>query len=353
MRASLLVAGVIAGALCQLAPAQNCGSPTANFWKTDTLPQVPSGAEQVSIIQGLCEGEAAGMAFYLSPGEPAQELTKVAIGFGAPFGAPGFTATANVEIYDGITWNGNIPTLGPKVFDLNDDFGTDLQLTSTGINEFDMSSTNTVVGGSGAFVVAFRMNINLNGSCAGGYNASFITDGAGGACSTVPMTSLIDIQGVGWRDARTATVGGFPLCPLFYNGNWIIRACTEDTAMGTPPFEDLGCDLSGTFAPALGGSGDPSPGGSFSLDFTGMPPSTTGTLFVGVAELKAPFKGGFLVPAPLLSIGIPTIFGSLSLPATMPPSVPSGTGLWLQAWFPDAGAPKNVSGTNGLKINVP
>jgi len=350
----LLLAGLLAGALSDLAAAQICSSPDATFWKNDTLPQVPSGAETISIIPGLCEGEAAGMVFTLGPSDPLQEIEKVAVGFGDQLGAGGFNATVNVEIYDGVTWSGGIPTLGPKVFDLNADTGASMQVVSTGINELDLSSQGIVVGGTGTFVLAFRMNINPNGNCTTGFNANFFTDGqGGGSCTTIPMTSLIDIQGQGWRDASTATVGGFPLCPLFYNGNWVIRACTNDAGGGPPPFEDLGCELAGDFSPALDGTGDPSPGGSFTLEFTGMPPGTTGTMFVGVAELKAPFKGGFLVPVPNLPVSIPTVFGSLSLPATMPATIPPGTGIWLQAWFPDAGGPQGISGTNGLKINVP
>ncbi|MFT7463244.1 MAG: hypothetical protein ACI9EF_001588 [Pseudohongiellaceae bacterium] len=355
---SLLISGVATAALLSASSAaQVCDNPADNFWQNDNLPQVPAGSLTVSIIQGLCEGEALAQVFYLPGGSPKQKLNKVSVGFGQVSGAGGFNATANVEIYDGISWSGGIPTLGPKVFDLNDDTAADAQVFSHGINEVDLSGFNVEVGdGTNAFVVAFRSNINPNGSCAGGHPANYFTDvSGGGGCQTVPQTSLIDLQGQGWRDAGTATVSGFPLCPLFFNGNWVIRACSEDVG-GIGQFVDVGNNLTGFFAPSLTGTGSLAANGAFSLSFTGMPISTSGFFFFDLSSIFAPFKGGVLVPGVTFQINFPTppqVFASVDFPAVMPPGLPTGTSIWAQGWFPDAGGPAGASATNGLQLITP
>ena len=45
--------------------------------------------------------------------------------------------------------------------------------------------------------------------------------------------------------------------------------------------------------------------------------------------------------------------GLLTLSASMPPAVPSGSGFVLQGWFSDASAVQGVSATNGLRLDVP
>ncbi len=355
---SLLLSGLVSVALLSSSSAaQTCDDPTDNFWKNDTLAQVPSGSVGVSIIQGLCEGEALAQVFTLPGGSPKQKLNKVSVGFGHVTGAGGFNATANVEIYDGISWAGGIPTLGPKVFDLNTATASDAQVFSHGVNEVDLSAFNVEVGdGTNAFVVAFRSNINPNGSCAGGYPANYFTDySGGGGCQTIPQTSLIDVAGQGWRDASTVTVLGFPLCPLFFNGNWVIRACSEDVG-GVGQIVDVGNNLTGFFAPELSGTGSLAANGSFTLSFTGMPISTSGFFFFDLVSLFAPFKGGVLVPGVGFMINFPTppqVFATVDFPAGMPPGVPMGTSIWAQGWFPDAGGPVGASASNGLQLITP
>ncbi|MHC4846430.1 MAG: hypothetical protein ACYTCU_09750, partial [Planctomycetota bacterium] len=115
-----------------------------------------------------------------------------------------------------------------------------------------------------------------------------------------------------------------------------------------------GNGLAGGAAPVLSGSGSLAPGGNFDIDLAGMPPFTQGPLFVGFIAINAPFKGGVLVPQPFLSIDLPTGFGTLTLgPNTMPPSVPSAFSIYLQAWFPDGGAPQGADATNGLQLLTP
>lgn len=243
-----LVAAAATGAatllFTPLVQAQACPSTTDTFWKVDTLPDIPQGQMTISVIPGLCEGEGAANVFTLPPGTPLQRLTQVVAPFGAAGGTNGFTASVNVQVFDGVSFSGalNTPTLGPKVFDLGADYSSSMQVTSTGLNVFDMTPYNVVVGGSGMgnFVVAFIMEINPNGNCTSGYNANFFTDNSQPGffgCDPVitpPKTSLMYILGQGWVDTSKATVTGVPICPLFYAGIWGIRACTEDAGPVNP-----------------------------------------------------------------------------------------------------------------------
>ena len=104
-------------ALTDGAAAQTCPGASDLFWKNDTLPQVPSGATPVAVVPGLCPGEAAGSVFNLNLGQATQHVKQISVGFGAQGGVNGKTAQVNVEIYDGVTWNGTKPVFGTKVFD--------------------------------------------------------------------------------------------------------------------------------------------------------------------------------------------------------------------------------------------
>ena len=219
--AALVVASL---AMTAGASAQSCPGVGQTFWKNDTLPDVPTGPISVSVIPGLCEGEGAATVFNLIPGSPLQKMTQVVVPFGSAGGASGATAAVNLQIFDGVTFSGpqNTPTLGPLVFDLSTATGSNLQVTSTALNAFDLSSFNVTVGASGLgnFVVAFIMEINPNGSCATGFTSNFFTDNSqvGFFCNPVitpEKTSLMLIQGQGWTDGAKATVSGVSLCPFF------------------------------------------------------------------------------------------------------------------------------------------
>jgi hypothetical protein len=219
--------------LAGVAAAQLCPLPSDEFYRNDLLDQVPAGLLGVSVIGGLCEGEAAASIFDLATAGP-ETVTQVSVGYGANGAAQGFQATANIEIYDGISWAGTTPTLGPKVFDLNADYGISVQLTSHAINEFDLLPYGVEVGmhGNSQFVVAWRMNVNVvAGDCAGGYAANFFTDNMvfNFVCTATPQRNLIDDLVVGWKDPRDLTVTGLPICPFAYDGNWVIRACTAQS----------------------------------------------------------------------------------------------------------------------------
>jgi hypothetical protein len=294
------------------ASAQTCAGQT--FWKNDNLPDNPTGSLSISVIPGLCEGEGIGTVFDLAPGSALQKITQVVCPFGSAGGASGAVAAVNVLIYDGVTFSGaaNTPSLGPLVFDLAADTGNNMQVSSTALNVFDMTNFNVSVGASGLgnYVVAFVMEININGNCDNGFTSNFFTDSSspGFLCNpaiTPPLTNLMLIQGQGWTDASKAMVQGFSLCPLFYAGNWAIRACSEDAG----PVNPLQVAVQGSPV---------APGGFVNLTFKA--PGYQGVPYVAAASLGntpgiptqfglIPLNNDFLMQ---LSFNLPNVFFNFS-----------------------------------------
>ncbi len=241
LRLPLLVALV-------LAPAAAQGCPGAGtFWKRDTLPIVPSGLASVGVVAGMCEGESAGVVFEMPANMSAQRITQVVAPWGSASGIPGLTAALDLEVWDGVSFSGASVNMGTRVFSLSQNTSGSMQVATHGLNTFDTSPYNIVVGlapptGTPAvrrFAITFRIDINtVPDSCNGGSVptsfTSFFTDATsqiGFGCNstiTPQRTSVIEIQGQGWRDPALAQIGIIPLCPNYYRGIFCIRACSED-----------------------------------------------------------------------------------------------------------------------------
>ena len=214
--ATLLVATSLLSGL----HAQGCNSGT--FWQRDSLPATPSSIPTgVSVIQGMCEGESAGVVFEIPANMPVQKITKVVAPWGAAFGATGFLAALDIEVYDGVSFSGQNVNMGNLVFSLTQTANQNLQASSHALNEFDTSPYNIVVGtqppvgGVRRFAICFRTDINFHpsGSCSTGWPANFFTDNSSfqfvcNPAITPQQTSIIQIAGQGWRDAALATVQG-------------------------------------------------------------------------------------------------------------------------------------------------
>jgi hypothetical protein len=296
-----LVAAAVFALLGSAALAQTCSSGTDLFLKNDNLPQVP-GTQTVSVIPGLCDGEAMGCVFDVSGQQYSNEV-KVKMCAGAYINvanASGIAAIVNLQIYDGITWSGNIPTLGTQVFDFENASGANIQFNSSGINTVDISNFN-VRCTSGKLVVVFEMLMNTaSGSCATGYQTNFATDNTLPACSAPcsPLRkNLIYIQGQGWRDPMTATVSGIPICSCYYAGNWIIRACVEP--VGYPRTYCTGKVNSGNCTPSIGWTGTPTLNtgpNNFHIRCTSVLNNKSGLFFWGfqTPATPPPFNGGYL-----------------------------------------------------------
>ena len=226
--------------------AQGCASAGSTFWKRDTLPVTPSGLTGVSVIQGMCEGESAGVVFEMPANMPVQRITQVVAPWGAALGVNGFAAALDVEVYDGVSFSGASVNMGNLVFSLTNQATANMQVQSHGLNTLDTSTYNIIVGAAAPtgnppvrrFAICFRCDLNFHptGTCATGWQANFFTDNSQQPtfpfnCNNIitpQRTSVIEIQGQGWRDAALATVTGIPLCPIYYSGVWCIRCCSED-----------------------------------------------------------------------------------------------------------------------------
>ena len=125
-----LVSSVLAAPLA----AQSCDG-AATLLINDNLGANPTGQVPVSIIQGLCEGEAAGCVFDVSSLSSPVSVSKAAVGLFSGGGASGNQIQGNLRIYDGISWAAGIPTLGPLVFDFNNaNFGKTKRVISIVVN---------------------------------------------------------------------------------------------------------------------------------------------------------------------------------------------------------------------------
>lgn len=180
--------------------------------------------------------------------------------------------------------------------------------------------------------------------------------------------NMIPVIGLDPRPAAAALTAvaaapadGF-LTPALYRGafapnqSWL-SDWTASYAFGYTPAENPWTDLGFALPavrnyPTLAGTG-PLTGGSLNrLDLTNAKPSSPTLLFVGAVQGAVPFKGGTLVPVPILitfNLGT-TVNGSLGLPFVWP-AAPSLTGvsLYFQYAIQDALAVQGVSLSNAVK----
>jgi len=121
--------------------------------------------------------------------------------------------------------------------------------------------------------------------------------------------------------------------------------------LGPPDWTDLGLAKAGAGAPPEQlASGTLTPDTSNMVALTGGKPSAPAVLIVGLSELNAPFKGGTLVPVPLIVLPLATSNkGAVGLPFTLPAGVPFGTNVYFQFWIQDAAASQGYSASNALR----
>ncbi len=131
---------------------------------------------------------------------------------------------------------------------------------------------------------------------------------------------------------------------------------TLTIATVTTTWTDKGNALAGIAGnPKLVGTGTLADGSNNALALSRSKPSATAALFVGLSGAAAPFKGGVLVPVPLIEpiLLMTSAGGGIALPFVMPSGVPAGTELWLQYAIQDAAAVKGVALSNALQGITP
>ncbi len=341
---ALAAAAMLAG----VAHAQICPDPGNTHYQNDIFPQVPGGALSLAIVPGLCEGEGCASVFDVV-GQTPQKITQLGCPFTSPTGS-GLGATANIQIFDNVTFNAQgVPQMGTPVFDLVNATGNEVLLAEGGINTIDLANYNIQVSGP-KFVVAFIMNFNPNGNCTTGYTSNFFTDNT----PCVAQKNLIYILGQGWVDSTKAMVGPFNLCPLFYNGNWVIRCCTEPilnpinvTVIGSPvlpgQFVNLIFNAPGyegklyyAAASLSTNTGIPlPPHGTFPLDYDII---LQFVLFQGGGGVFNNFIG-FIGPA-----------GTAPGLVIMPPTVQPGLELWIAFAAIDPVGPWGISSASKIVV---
>ena len=121
--------------------------------------------------------------------------------------------------------------------------------------------------------------------------------------------------------------------------------------LGAPDWTDLGQAKAGAgAAPEQLASGTLVASTSNMVALTGAPPASLAMLVVGLTELSAPFKGGTLVPKPMLLLPLSTgSKGAAGLPFTWPAAVPLDTEIFFQFWVKDAAASNGFSASNALR----
>lgn len=136
-----------------------------------------------------------------------------------------------------------------------------------------------------------------------------------------------------------------------YNGSTDIVVAVFELPL--LPWTVLGGGLKGSLDdPNLAGGGPLTPGSTTRLSLRGAIPSSPANLVAGLAAINAPFKGGTLVPEPLVLLPLATDSqGALDLLFPWP-AVPAGIDFHVQTWVQDAGGPKGLSASNALRFTT-
>jgi hypothetical protein len=299
--------------------------------KNDAL----SDGSTVAVQMGFAPNEIGAGVLDTAPANYPLKLKELQVFIGKCPSVANNNLNVKLYVWATSTISGGSPTLAQAVYT-----SPTLAFTAGGFNTWNVEASNLVM--NGAFTVGCQVINPVNALCLEifqlGYTPNLVTDSNG--CQA----------GKNW--VRQTNGQWLNLCSAGVSGDVAVRAIGI-TDSGAGSFVSLGGGLAGNFAPELSGSGSLAANGAFTLSFTNLPPGTSGPLFVGFSLLGAPFKGGTMLPTPDVIISLSTGPGSLSIPASMPAGLPSSFSIYLQAWFPDAGAPKGACATNGEQLITP
>lgn len=116
-------------------------------------------------------------------------------------------------------------------------------------------------------------------------------------------------------------------------------------------WKDLGYAKPGSAGlPSLVGVGALAAGESGKLELTAAKPNASAVGVVGGSAIHAPFLAGTLVPAPdIVFFAATNGSGKLTLPFTLPATVPPAVTFYLQFWINDPAATLGTSASNALR----
>ena len=168
----------------------------------------------------------------------------------------------------------------------------------------------------------------------------------------------LDATGFGFVDATNVVLGQFDIDLGIFGIQTVDILSVRIVGNLTihPTWFDLGQALAGTTGdPVLAGLGTLNVGEPVTLSLSNALPGSFANLFAGISLLNAPYKGGILVPAPIiLVLGLPVNgAGTLTLTDNFPAGAPSGLSLYMQFWIVDAGGPRGLSASNAIQGDVP
>lgn len=142
-------------------------------------------------------------------------------------------------------------------------------------------------------------------------------------------------------------------CEMLAVGSKIVAGDARTLVAKLSPiaWSDLGFSKPGAFGhPKLVGSGSLAALSSNRIDLTSVAPSSVAILFAGATTLQAPLLGGMFVPNPQIALPLVTnTAGELTVPFSLPFSLPVANSLYFQYWIPDPAASYGVSASNAVK----
>ncbi len=121
------------------------------------------------------------------------------------------------------------------------------------------------------------------------------------------------------------------------------------------PWDDLGLGTPGLLGQStLSGISPGAPSSPYVLNFANGLNGAGVTLTVGATRIDIPLLGCLLVPSPdtLIYPGIFNADQALQFSSALETTLPPGTQLYLQAFFPDPGGPQAVASTNALLFTL-
>lgn len=196
----------------------------------------------------------------------------------------------------------------------------------------------------------------------GGSTQAFVWDAAHGLRKLKDVLQQQGVPGLGgWSlDAATGIAGAAPYAIAgtgadtqgLYAG-WVAHFDPG----GSGSWTNLGSGLAGSAGvPQLSGTGSLVAGSSVTVTLGNAKPNALALLFVSTSSSPVPFKGGTLIPVPILAqlALVTSSAGGVVLPISpWPAGLPSGSAIFWQYGIQDPGAVHGVALANALKATLP